>query len=198
MVSVTKMTPARIYVISGQANDRMRNNPGQLVASGEETTRIYNECFTPVYRFLVLRVRDRDTANDLTQDVFLKALPKIQEGVMVGFNSVLPYLYTIARNTLIDHYRKKKSIRLEEDEIYLLEDDGRADDFTKNSDDRFALENALFKLCESERVVLTLLFMEEKSYAEIAALLEKNEEAVRQIKSRALKHLRAHLEGYEY
>lgn len=176
----------------------MKNSLIQQPASGGETTRIYNECFAPVYRFLVLRVRDKDVANDLTQDVFLKALPKIREGVADGFTTILPYLYRIARNTLIDYYRKKKSVRFEEDEVYLLEDDTHADDFAKNQDDREILERALFKLSENERVVLTLLFMEEKTFAEIAVLLEKNEDAVRQIKSRALKHLRTHLDGYEY
>lgn len=164
-------------------------------------TKLYDEHSVAIYRFLFLRVRSKEVAEDLAQEVFLRILPRVKDGSLVE-TTALPYLYTIARNALIDHFRKKKSILFEEsDDIYLTpaeeRNDTSADGFALLGEDKALIARALDALGEDARAVITLHYMEELAFDEIAAAINKTEEAVRQIKSRALKKLREYIDEHE-
>ncbi|MGW6459353.1 RNA polymerase sigma factor [Streptomyces sp. NPDC055078] len=82
---------------------RARNGDPEAFAT------LYNEHHGDVARYLRSRVRDQHTAEDLTQEVFLRALRRMSTFSGHGFG---PWLGTIARNIAIDHSRSSR-VRLE-------------------------------------------------------------------------------------
>ncbi len=64
--------------------------------------------YDKIYRYCYFKLGSRETAEDITQETFLRFLEK-----GYGERDALPYLYTIARNLCIDEYRKKKHLPLQ-------------------------------------------------------------------------------------
>jgi RNA polymerase sigma-70 factor (ECF subfamily) len=150
--------------------------------------RIYQELLTPIYRYIYFRVSDESTAKDLTQDVFLKVFKSLQ-----GYSpdAVLSYFYTVARNVLIDWYRKKKIQTVDEGDFEnILVEEGNPEQVFLQKDDSEKLREAISKLSVNEAEVITLKFIAELSNKEISVLLSKTEESVRQLQSRGLRNLR--------
>lgn len=159
--------------------------------AGDETAiaAIYELYFTPVYRYLRLRVANREDCEDLVQMVFLKAyqaFPNFQERE----GSPLAYFFTIARNLAIDHWRKQRGHLHSDIESFELIDGSEASDQALAGEGKRLVYQALAKLKKDQREVLILRFINELSNREIAGIMEKTEEAVRQIQSRALRALR--------
>ncbi|MEK7063231.1 MAG: sigma-70 family RNA polymerase sigma factor [Patescibacteria group bacterium] len=154
---------------------------------------LYRSAYAPVYRFIYIRTRNKDIAEDLTQDVFTKMLqahPVRPEG-----GSMLPYLFTVARNAVIDWSRKKKPL-YDDEALMSVADGARSAEVEVGIDaDITRMLDALQKLSEAEEAVLKLRYLDGLSTKEVAVLLGKSEEAVRQALSRGLKHLRSLLEG---
>lgn len=154
---------------------------------------LYNKYFVPVFRYIYLRLKNKDEAEDLAQTVFLrvyKSLPRFRD----QGKEPLAYFFTIARNAIIDYWRKKKDWKLDDNE----EDERNDGPVVNNEHERIAdrvdnaelVKNALAELDDTPREVIVLRFMEGFSNKEIAELLDKSEEAIRQIQCRALKFLR--------
>ncbi len=77
-----------------------------------------------LFRFIYLKVSDRNEALDLTQEAFVKLWTYIKDGD-VALRNMRAFLYRIARNAIIDYYRKKKSLSLDklvEEQGYDVED----------------------------------------------------------------------------
>src|SRR5437870_2609702 len=77
---------------------------------------LYRLYVTPLYRYVLIRMRSHEDAEDIVQDTFLKAydaLPRYEHTK----ESMLPYLFTIARNLLINHGKKKRPTAELPDEI---------------------------------------------------------------------------------
>jgi RNA polymerase sigma-70 factor (ECF subfamily) len=151
---------------------------------------IYDKYLTPIYRYIYFRVKDKNTADDLTQEVFVKAFDRINR-IEAENNNPLTYFYTIARNLLIDNYRHKhiETIANEEAEIYLIHNDNPEKIYTENEDAR-QLMKALNKISDLEAEVIILKFLKNFDNSEIAKVLDKSEMAVRQLQSRGLKSLK--------
>jgi RNA polymerase sigma-70 factor (ECF subfamily) len=158
----------------------------------EAFSRLYTSYFSHVYRYIYFRVQDADAAEDLTQTVFLKVFERLPFFREIN-REPLALFFTVARNQVIDHWRKNKRIKV------LAEDDGLAEipDSAPGVEEKIAragenkvLSLAIEALPAEQRDVLTLRFINELSYQEISGLLKKSEEAVRQIQCRALKNLR--------
>ena len=117
---------------------------------------------------------DRDDAEDILQDVFIKTYYNLNE-----FDSELKFsswIYRIAHNQTISEIRKKAvrpTVSLEKEDIDRFED---AFDMVKEIDntiDREKIDEALRMLDEKYREVLILRFLDEKDYIEIADILKK-------------------------
>src|SRR5207245_11491951 len=80
--------------------DRAKRNPEAFGA-------LYDRYFAQIYRFAYSRVRDQSLAEDVTSEVFFKALKNIKRYTYTGhpFSS---WLYQIALNALADHYRRQR------------------------------------------------------------------------------------------
>lgn len=142
-----------------------------------------------VYRYLYYRLGDRQDAEDLTTDVFLKAwqsLPRFRfQGVPFS-----AYLLRIARNAAIDFVRKRRPpISLEQTNE---PSDGRPDllDRLVQKQEEYAMNMAIRALNEDHQTILTLRFVEGKSVEAAAAIMGRSSGAVRVLQHRALQALR--------
>lgn len=152
---------------------------------------VYIEYYTPIFRYVMSRVKDRNTAEDITQTVFLKVwqfLPRFNN----AHTSPLAFFFTVARNTLIDFFRKNSHGEVVSDEIIENISDTHtvSDSDTTSRELRELFIELIDKLSEDQKEIITLFYNNDMTYAEIATLTNRREDAVRQIHSRAIKKLR--------
>lgn len=165
-----------------------RAKQGDKEAFGE----IYETHVTPIYRYAFARLHDKQEAEDVTQEAFLKAygsLPRFE----ARYDTFLPYLFTITRNLLINRGKRKKPEYLPLEELDRSTGELSASSFAEAKERSALLVQALQVLTETEREIIELRFFGECTYTEIAALCEKKEDAIRQHVARALKKMRTHL-----
>jgi RNA polymerase sigma-70 factor (ECF subfamily) len=155
--------------------------------------RVYDEHVWHVYGFLAYRVRDSDLAEDLTQSTFeraLRAWPRFDPTRA----SERTWLLAIARNLLVDHYRRDRPDLpgdIDEHNLPMV----RGPEEAVQSCAR--MQELLQMLGEREREVVALRFGADLTGPEIAELTGLSLANVQQILSRALRRLRALLEGTE-
>ena len=118
------------------------------------------EQYDKIYRFCYYRTLNRETAEDLTQETFLKFLKSDYQERGIGIR----YLYTIARNRCIEEARRKKQDPLPED----LSDEGKgADDIVE----QIRVRQALMKLPDEDRDLIIMRFVNEESITDICKLM---------------------------
>ncbi|HEX6269196.1 MAG TPA: sigma-70 family RNA polymerase sigma factor [Anaerolineales bacterium] len=174
-------------------------NERQLVlqaqaGSAEAFGQLYDAYMERIYRFIYFRVEDQQTAEDITSQVFLRAWNHLDR-FRLGRTPYLAWLYTIAHNAVIDHYRTRKVSTALED-VRLSQPD-YAEAVENNID--FAVEmgsikSAMRTLTDDQQQVLTLKFIEGMSNDEIARHLGKREGAIRALQMRGLRALAKLLE----
>ncbi len=153
---------------------------------------LYENHFTPVFRYIYFRVRNREEAQDLTQAVFLKAYEAMPRFRDMG-RPPLAFFFTIARNTVVNHWRKKRDLPPSDPDTFFatLVSDGKDPlDQAVELESVRKVKFALRSLTEDQQEVITMRFIGEFSSREIAAILGKSEEAVRQLQCRGLKSIR--------
>ena len=161
--------------------------------------KMYREFFTPVYRYIFLRVKDKTEVELLTQDVFIKVYKSLS-AFELRETSPLPYFFTVARNTIIDYWRKnRREVRFGKEDIMLQIPDKEASPSENSEKCLMAghLYEALNKLSHEQREALVERYFNNVPNRDIASAMGKSEEAVRQLQSRGLKALRGHLEHLE-
>lgn len=167
----------------GQENRSVREKPGFAEVYEDEVWR--------VYAFVAYRVKSRADAEDLTQQTFERAL-RAWGDFDPAKASAATWLISIARNLIIDHYRRDRSDRHTGDPE-LLEQIEAPDEL-----DRFGLdpelEAALAQLSEREREIIALRFGGDLNGPEIAELTGLTLANVQQILSRTLRKLRGLLD----
>ncbi|HMH08673.1 MAG TPA: RNA polymerase sigma factor [Terriglobales bacterium] len=155
---------------------------------------LYELNFARVYAYIARRVGDRDVAQDLTSDVFHKALASIQSFEWRGV-PFAGWLLRIAANMIVD--RSKRSGREVSGQDNLPEPSSEAS--TQLNLEEIDYSGRLFRLVEQlpadQQRVIGMHFAEEKSIREIAMELGRSEGAVKQLQFRALQNLRAQMEG---
>ena len=162
-----------------------------MVESSEEFEAMYQDSAPRIYRFMFWRTKDHALAEDLTSSVFEKAWQSranFKGGTLNG------WLYRIANNTLIDYWRKKKTISVEEMDSLPLESE--AGDPALLIDQQLsaeALAQAVNKLPKQMRLVVKLRFIEGLSARKTGERLGLSEANVRVIQYRALRILRGTL-----
>lgn len=153
--------------------------------------KIYTLCFSPIYRYIYLRVKNKQETEDLVQTVFLKAHRHLANFRHIAA-SPLAYLFTIARNAVIDFYRKKRTLVENSEQVLVNIPDTRTDlpeQLQKNEEIKRVLA-ALQALTDDQQEVITLKFIEQLENEEICKITGRSHESIRQIQSRGLKKLR--------
>jgi RNA polymerase sigma-70 factor (ECF subfamily) len=155
---------------------------------------VYDENVWRVYGFCAYRLGDRDTAEDLTQATFERAL-RAWSRFDPRRASVSTWLLAIARNLLIDHYRRDRSSLTDPiDERLAPAVPGPEERLTVSPE----LLSALARLSDRDREVLALRFGGDMTGPEIAHLLNLTLANVQQILSRSLRRLRGLLDDVGY
>ena len=149
----------------------------------------YRKNVQRIYRFLYYRLGgDKETAQDLTQDVFIKALEafdRYDEKI-----SASAWIFTIARNHLINHFnRKRPGVPLEDIENTLWDQDDWVARAELKHDERRLLE-AMKKLPKDDAELIWYKHLEGWQYDELAEKLGKSSGALRVRAHRALGALR--------
>ena len=155
---------------------------------------LYDAYMERIYRFVYFRVEDQQTAEDITAQVFVKAWSNLDR-FSFSRTPYLAWLYTIAHNAVIDHYRTRK-ITTALDDVRLSQPDQA--EAVENQIDLTAemklVKEALRTLTEDQQKVLSLKFIEGLSNHEIARHLGKREGAIRALQMRGLQALARLLE----
>lgn len=164
----------------------IRASKGDVAAFGA----LYDRHVAAIYRYVYYRVRDDAEAEDLTSDVFmraLKAMPRYEPR-----QAFLAWLYRIARNAVIDRARKgNRQVSFEDALAHPGADQVVVPDaeILAHSDNE-TLRAALAKLTPLQQEVVVLRFLEGYSTQEIARLVGKREGTIRGIQFRAIGALR--------
>lgn len=163
-----------------------RSVQGDAEAFGE----LYERYFGDIYRYLYRHIGDAPEAEDLAESTFLKAWQNIGRYEWQG-KPFTSWLYTIARNQMIDSFRKKKNNALldERQPSY----DAAPDDLAIRQETYADIRHALDYLTPMQRRLILLKFYQEKDNREIALLMGKTATTVRSIQMRALAALRRRL-----
>lgn len=179
-----------------------RDHPGVVPADSElirqaahdssSFAQLYRSYVTKVYRYLFARVRNHAEAEDLTSQVFLTVLQKLKYfGGKENFNA---WIFTIARNKVVDHYRgKPRLVSLEEASLHRAQD-GDPQDLLAQKELLSQLGLVLNDLKPAQQDMLQLRFAAGLSYAEIGKVIGKREAAVKMSIHRLLQKLQKDME----
>jgi RNA polymerase sigma-70 factor, ECF subfamily len=150
---------------------------------------LFEEYYEKVVRYIYIRISDQPEAEDLAGEVFLKALKSM--GSYRGSAEQLRFwIFKIARNIVIDHYRKagkRKTLNLDDIEIA---DGSNVEEIAEQRLQVGELMKAMQQLTQAQQEVIGLRFFAGLSSAETAQVLGKSSGAVREMQCDAIQRLR--------
>jgi RNA polymerase sigma-70 factor (ECF subfamily) len=156
---------------------------------------LYDHYFPQIYRYVASRVRIQSLAEDITSEVFFKALRAIGRYRHTG-HPFSAWLYQIAVNAITDHYRARKRTEDSLDDVPELADSSVAvEDVVADrmgTGDIWALIEAL---PQQQRVAMTLKYGQDLKLAEIGLIMGKTEGAVKLLIFRGTATLRQRLQA---
>jgi RNA polymerase sigma-70 factor, ECF subfamily len=157
---------------------------------------IYDLCVDSVYRFVFYRVGRKEDAEDITEDVFMKAFQAVgnyEERENIPFSA---WLFRIAQNRVTDHYRHqaRSPITAVEDEALDIFDASSEPDLAAAAAVRKDVWDALGRLTEEQQNVIVLRFFVGLKISEIAGFFGRSATSVKALQHRALRSLKKSLE----
>lgn len=150
---------------------------------------LYDFYIKKIYDFVYYKTMNKESAEDIVSSVFLKAWRNLNKYKGGNFSA---WLYKIARNTVIDFYRKQKTHKDIEDCWDLASDD----DLVEKADTTLKIDNiksVMSQLKAEEREVIFMRFWLDMPFEEIAEKIGKKEGAVKMCLARSLKKIRIDL-----
>ncbi len=153
---------------------------------------LYDRYCDQIYRFAYRRLRDREAAEDATADVFFKALRAIgsYKPQVAPFSA---WLYRIASNAVTDHLRARRPSNSLDT---AMETPDRSDPVDEQAINRLEADRvwlAVDRLTDAQRTAIILRLGHDLPIAEIAALMDRSEGAVKLLLNRGLNAVRTHL-----
>lgn len=154
-------------------------------------TELYRRHVDQIYRFVYLRVGDEAAAEDLTSEVFVRALESLHAYEDRGA-PFAAWLYRIANARVVDHWRRSRQVdvSLDSGEIELPFEPAARDVFALK-----ILSESLRRLTAEQQEVIILKFVEGYSTAEISQITGRSEGAVKALQRRALASLARHMDS---
>lgn len=159
---------------------------GDIGAFGE----IYSIYLDRIFRYVFYQVKNRATAEDLTEEIFVKAWESISKFRWKG-PPFVAWLYKIARNHIIDYFRTNRQQEILDEET--LSDDKNPEQEADNRQMQSVLSKAISDLPQQQRQIIVLKFIEGLENCEIAQVLKKSQGSIRILQMRALIALRRKL-----
>ena len=127
-----------------------------------------------LFNFIYSKVLDKDTAEDIFQDTFIKVIKTLKRGVYNEEGKFLPWIMRIAHNLVIDFFRKKNRIPLLENsdnfDIFQMISDGSLNAENTLINDQIVndLQKIILELPQDQKEVLLMRFYRDMSFKEIA------------------------------
>lgn len=161
----------------------------------EIQSRIYRSYFNFIYKDMYFLLKDHELTEDLIQEAFFKILSSIRHHKV---EKTLPWIKQVSRNLAFDHLRKSKKDRYttgiddvnNNENLFLLGIGSlHVEDEVENKIRNERLHEAIAELQQEYRILITLFYIEEMSYKEIADMLGLTQQIVSQKLYRARKKL---------
>jgi RNA polymerase sigma-70 factor (ECF subfamily) len=159
---------------------------GDVEAFGQ----LYDVYLDKIFRYVYYHVPDRMAAEDISQEVFVKAWKAIKS-CRGRESTFLAWLYRIAHNHLVDHHRRQRKCKSLETQ--LMSTKSTSVEMAELDLGELELTKALCCLPEEHRSIIILKFIEGFSNQEIGQITKKSQGAIRITQMRALSRLRKHL-----
>jgi len=157
---------------------------------GEAFGQLYDRYVDTVFRFIYFRINDRTLAEDFTSETFLRALRRIGTISYQG-RDIGAWFITIARNIVLDHLKSARA-RLEMTTGDTIEGDDRAPSPETAVIEALTSERlmaAVARLGDEQRECVMLRFIQGLSVSETAAVMGKNDGAIKALQHRAVRKL---------
>ncbi|WP_338790768.1 sigma-70 family RNA polymerase sigma factor [Bernardetia sp. MNP-M8] len=195
------MTQSQLH-ISLQDSKTDKSEEEQILAAQKDSKNfrfLYEANYEAIFRFLYRKANDEALAADLTSQTFIKALQNIQKFEYKGV-PFSAWLYRIASNEFLKYYRKQKKMpvySLEEETAKKLTNfsEELADERQQERIDQ--LKKVLEKLKTKDMQMIELRFFEDKSFKEIAFILETTESAAKMRTYRILEKIKESVSSYQ-
>ncbi len=157
----------------------------------EQFSQIYDQYIDKIYRFVYLKVSSQETAEDITSKVFLRGWEAFQKQDS-DIKNPGAFLYQIARNAVIDHYREKGRTNVISSESLpdLSDTSENIHEKAVLSADVRLVKDAIAEIKKEYQDVIIMHYLEDMSVDEIAKLLGKPSGTIRVMMHRGLKDLR--------
>jgi RNA polymerase sigma-70 factor (ECF subfamily) len=163
--------------------------------SEEKFSRIYDDYVEKIYRFVFLRVSSKELAQDLTSETFAKGWESYRQNPD-GIENPRAFLYKIAKNLVIDHYREKSKLPIAHADISAIQHADPKINLEKQAmlaSDMEGVRKAIGGLNEDYQNAIIWRYLEDLPIKEVSQLLDRSEEATRVLLHRAMKELRTRL-----
>jgi len=155
----------------------------------EAFTQLYEAYFDKIYRYVALRIGSKPEAEDMTQQVFFKALRSISSFRWRGI-PFSAWLFRIAHNEVVDYLRKKATRVTAPLDESLASIDSDPQQVVEHKLDIARLISATKQLTEAQREVISLRFAGELPVAQVARVMGKSQGAVKALQHSAIVALR--------
>ena len=161
----------------------------------EQFGQIYDQYIDKIYRFVYLKVSSQEIAEDITSRVFLKGWEAFQSPKN-DIKNPSAFLYQIARNMVIDHYRAKGRSKTVSMEVspQMADPGTSAEDKAILNADIEVIKVAITRLKKDQQDIIIWYYLEDMAIDDIAKLLKKPSGTVRVMLHRGLNDLRSMLE----
>ena len=158
-------------------------------------SQIYDEHVDKVYRFVFFKVSNEALAQDITSETFTRLWKEISFDKEV--KSPSGFLFRVAKNLITDHYRVKDQNPANLDNLDNILIDQKEDVLSTivQNDEMRTIKVALDQLSEDSRLAVSLYYIEQLPYSDVAKALNRSQGATRVLVSRGMKQLRKILEA---
>jgi len=146
---------------------------------------LYDHYFGQIYRFVYSRLREQNAAEDVTSEVFFKALRAIHRYKPSG-HPFSAWLYQISVNAIADHYRSKRPESDLDMAVGVADKQAPVDEHIAQRDEAARIWAAIDSLPPQQRTAMTLKLGEDMKLAQIGAIMGKSEGAVKLLVHRGM------------
>jgi RNA polymerase sigma-70 factor, ECF subfamily len=156
-------------------------------------SRLYQEHYMDVYKFLVCFSGNRNDAEDLTQEVFIRVLNHLSR--YNHQSSIKTWILSIAKHVAIDHYRKKKFVSIFKEGFFkkLVSAERQPNEEMEEREMKKSVHDAIASLKPDYRSIVILRGINEFSVKETSEILQCSQSKVKVSYYRALKELKKKL-----
>ena len=154
----------------------------------KEFSKIYDEYIAKIYRFVYLKVSSEEIAQDLCSETFVKGWKTYKTQKI---DNIQAFLYKIARNLVIDHYRRSGRVGFVPiEDVSIIDPSPSIEERVAISSDIDRVKVSLADLKEDYQNVIVWHYLDDLPISKVAKMLDKTEDATRVMLHRALKSLK--------